>query len=77
MLCIMLNPLSVLFKPSRWWLVKSIGKLLISGLYHVEVCVSFPYAVAWANKSSFHVVHGFLDGVRICRTPLVWLKMRY
>jgi hypothetical protein len=37
MFVVMLNPLPVLFKSSRWWLVKNIGELLISGVHRVEV----------------------------------------
>ncbi|KAJ7064981.1 EXS family-domain-containing protein [Mycena amicta] len=33
---LMLDPLPLVFKPSRWWLLKSIGKLLTSGTRPVE-----------------------------------------
>jgi len=33
---IMFNPLPVMSKPSRWWLIKNVSKLLISGTRRVE-----------------------------------------
>jgi hypothetical protein len=35
---ILFNPFPLLFKPSRWWLVRKTGKLLVSGTHIVEVC---------------------------------------
>ncbi|OCH89346.1 EXS-domain-containing protein [Obba rivulosa] len=32
----MLDPLPILFRPSRWWLVRNIGRLLTSGVRRVE-----------------------------------------
>lgn len=37
---VMFNPLPILFKSSRWWLLRSVGELLISGAHHVEVSVN-------------------------------------
>lgn len=34
---IMIDPLPILFKPSRYWLIRNVGKLLISGTRRVEV----------------------------------------
>ncbi|KAF9458973.1 EXS-domain-containing protein [Collybia nuda] len=32
----MIDPFPILFKPSRYWLIRKVGKLLISGTHHVE-----------------------------------------
>lgn len=34
---VMFNPMPTMFKPSRWWLIKNVGKLLTSGMHRVEV----------------------------------------
>ena len=34
---VMVNPLPIMFKASRWWLVKNVSKLLTSGMHRVEV----------------------------------------
>ncbi|OBZ67468.1 Phosphate transporter PHO1 [Grifola frondosa] len=33
---VLLDPLPILFRPSRWWLVKNVIKLLTSGMHRVE-----------------------------------------
>lgn len=35
-LVVVLHPIPVLYKSSRWWLVRSVGKLLVSGVHPVE-----------------------------------------
>ncbi|KAF8220925.1 EXS-domain-containing protein [Tricholoma matsutake] len=34
---IMFNPSQLLFRPSRFWFLKNTGKILLSGLWHIEV----------------------------------------
>jgi hypothetical protein len=34
---IILNPFPVMSKPSRWWLIKNVSRLLVSGTRRVEV----------------------------------------
>ena len=36
---IIVNPLPLLFKSSRWWLLRSVGELLISGAHRIEVSI--------------------------------------
>lgn len=43
----MLNPIPVLFKPSRWWLIRSVGELFISGLHKVEVSINSALYIFW------------------------------
>jgi hypothetical protein len=35
----MINPLPIWRKSSRWWFLKSVGRLLLPGMTRVEVCV--------------------------------------
>ena len=46
-LATMLNPLPIFFKSSRWWLLKNIGDLLISGSRPVEVSLTFAFRVIY------------------------------
>ena len=69
----MLNPLPILYKPSRWWLVKNVSRLLTSGAHRVEVClliyllsfliIEFVYTISNTLHSFSQIVYGFLDGV--------------
>lgn len=34
---VMGNPLPVLYRESRWWLLKNVAKLFVSGMQRVEV----------------------------------------
>lgn len=40
---LLLNPLPILYKSSRWWLLKNVSRLLTSGAHRVEVCFLFAY----------------------------------
>lgn len=63
---VMFDPFPVLFKPSRYWLIRNVGKLLKSGTRRVEVRLSlfplfyFIHSEMWARI----IVHRLLDGVR-------------
>ena len=35
---VLFDPLPIMFKSSRWWLIKNVSKLLTSGMHRVEVC---------------------------------------
>lgn len=34
---VMLDPLPIMFKSSRWWLIRNVSRLLTSGAHRVEV----------------------------------------
>ncbi len=58
---VMFDPLPIMFKSSRWWLIRNVSKLLTSGMHHVEVGSQL------MGDSSvvliFLSVRRFLDGV--------------
>ena len=67
-LATMLNPLPVFFKSSRWWLLKNIGDLLISGSRPVEVSLNFAFRViSRLIEGVVCLVCKLLDGVCIHR----------
>ncbi|KAF7983207.1 hypothetical protein HWV62_23478 [Athelia sp. TMB] len=53
---VMFNPLPVMFRSSRWWLIRSVGELLISGAHRVEptsgmeltLCGEQDYLMDWS-----------------------------
>ena len=59
----MVNPIPILFRSSRWWLLKSVGDLLISGFHQVEVRVQNALGRIYTDQLSVSLVHRFLDGV--------------
>ena len=63
---IIINPLPIWSKSSRWWFLKKVGRLLISGTRRVEVCHRI-YSTSQLT-GCVSVVYGFLDGV--CPTSL-------
>lgn len=63
----MFNPLPVMFRSSRWWLIRSVGELLISGAHRVEVGLKC-FTDKLCTLTRPFVVHGLLDGVRMSPT---------
>lgn len=59
----MFNPSQLLFRPSRFWFLKNTGKILLSGLWHIEVCSHQSFVRCYNQRSI--IVHGILDGVTI------------
>lgn len=42
MLVLMVNPIPVLSRSTRFWFLRNVGRLLTSGLHRVEVCARYP-----------------------------------
>lgn len=64
---VMFDPFRILFKPSRYWLLRNTGRLLLSGTRRVEVRLSCSIRHGIILMADLCVVHRFLDGVRSLR----------
>ncbi|KAK7012689.1 signal transduction protein [Favolaschia claudopus] len=62
---VMLDPLPVLFKPSRWWLLKNVAKLFASGTRRVEFC-SLVFTLSNINLVVCLYAEGFSENWRNC-----------
>lgn len=61
---VMLDPFNVFFKSSRFWLVKSVMKLMVPGTRRVEVSFGFFFLGSRrVSECLFFSVYRFLDGV--------------
>lgn len=60
---IMFDPLPLLFKPSRWWLLRNISRLLTSGMHRVEVRSNQQILYHAGADILFGLVRRLLDGV--------------
>ena len=59
----MINPLPVMSRSSRYWFLRRVGKLLLSGTRPVEVIFWIFEASSMSNDSFCGLVHRFLAGV--------------
>ena len=64
---ILFDPLPLLFRSSRLWFLRIIGKLLVSGIRTVEVCC-ISLRETWSEQTRPFLVRRFLDGVSLLCT---------
>jgi hypothetical protein len=67
----MMNPLPMWRRSSRWWFLKSVGRLLTSGMTRVEVRTALYDRLSCSSALTFSrpVVHRFL--ALVCTAPVL------